>query len=513
MVILAGVGSRGRRVRWLAAASLVMVMCTPEPECGDEGGPRARNSMERPDVVLISMDTLRRDHLPFHGARRSTAPHLTELASSSLVFEHAFAAHTNTGPSHASILTGLYPPKHGILRNRYHLGSGVVPLAQILGEEGYQTVGVTSSVMLSDRLTGLGRGFERYEEVAQGQSDRQANETWEVARRVLGDLDPGKPLFLFFHLFDPHYPYRAPVAFSIALGSTEAEEARFPENADLPRLRSGGAAPGELEVYMRRYDAEIRFADQAIGRLFNTLKDLGRLDRSIVIFLSDHGETLVERPFVFDHGGRAYEEQIRVPLLFHLPGGLCGGRRMTREAHHVDVVPTLLDLLGLPIPGDVQGVSLLPGVGPIFVSGQKRRVTENAREGDLRCPGRNRGRAVSVGRPGSGRQIVSFARPEPDRVSHIQAPLVREGLVIALRVWPWKLIAYPGQGRFYHELFRLDLDPLEQHNLAQSDPAQLARMKATLDHWLAATGGDLGRPVPRVPSEDEAMLRSLGYAR
>ena len=468
--------------------------------------PTRESARPLPDVVIISVDTLRRDHLSLYGYGRETDPSLVRLATDALVFDNAVAAHTNTGPSHASMMTGRYPPSHGVLRNRYHLRAGVSTLAEVLRRRGYQTAAVVSSVMLSDRLTGLGRGFDAYLECAAGVSDRQAEETWAVLERLLPSLDSGRPLFLFVHFFDPHYPYRAPEPYSRAFLPPGKPGFRFPENAELARLRAGGALDGELDEYVARYDGEILYADHHVGLVLERLRTLGRYEDALLVVLSDHGETLAERPFVFDHGARAYDEQIRIPLIVHLPRAKCGGLRTSVPAHHVDLVPTVLEVLGLPVPGTIEGVSLL----------RELEVDPGARSADADgCSARTYrgGQRDPRGTHETRRPLVSFARPDARRVSHIVEPVVDRGLVASLRLWPWKLISYPVVDGRYEALFSLVEDRGELHNVANEHPERVRAMAETLQPWVRAVeGATTARPAP-ISGEDTELLKSLGYLR
>ncbi len=506
----AGVGLRRPAARWVVGTVTLMVFVAVvlRGRLPRAGFP-SRNDSTPPDVVLITVDTLRRDHLSLYGYRRPTDPVLTRMAADAMVFDNAVAAHTNTGPSHASMMTGVFPPSHGVLRNRYRLKPGVVTLAQRLREQGYQTQAVVSSIMLSDRLTGLGKGFDTYLECGAGISDRQAGETWTVVDRLLSQVKSDRPMFLFVHFFDPHYPYRAPMAFTQGFLPPGKTDFAFPENAALARLRAGGAREGELEEYVARYDGEIRYADHYLGKVLAWLRNAGRYDRSLIIVTSDHGETLDERDFVFDHGARVYEEQIRVPLVIHLPGGACGGKRTSFPAHHVDLVPTVLDLLGLPIPDGVQGMSLLPELGG------DGRDGEEGETGTAQCVLRRPadGPVGPTGRSGLERSLPSFARPDPRRVPHLPVPVVDRGLVVGLRRWPWKLISYPVARGRYEELFRLSDDAKEEHDVKDEYPTVTRAMTEAITSWAEAVEEtSVSGPVP-ISGDDTKLLRSLGYVR
>jgi arylsulfatase A-like enzyme len=448
-----------------------MAMLVTSALCG------CRPTPPPPTVVLISIDTLRRDHLPFYGYERETAPRWSELAQESVIFDGAIAVHTNTGPSHASMLTGLYPPQHGILRNRYRLRRGVRTLAEELTENGFETAAFVSGQTMTDQLTGLGRGFALYDDDMGVVWEREARSTWQRARVWLKARDPERPLFLFFHLFDPHSPYRPPVELAQRFLPEGTAEPRFPSPVDIARVRRGHAEPGELDAYVAAYDGEIAHADSYMGRLLHLLRKLGLYENSVIIVTSDHGETLGERPYAFDHGARLYEEQIRVPLTIRLPGGEHAGTRVGSIARHIDLAPTVLDLLGVD-PWPVPGRSLRSS----WTGGQAPDTT-----------------------------TFSFARPVAARVPEVTGPLAETGLLAALRRPPEKLIAYPTvSGAWVYQLFDLGDDPAEREDRASLDPERTGELAAELEGWLA-TVGRLDHKPSEVAPEDLEALRSLGY--
>jgi len=430
------------------------------------------------NVVLISIDTLRRDHSTPYGYARDTTPALAELAKQAVVFDDAIAAHTSTAPSHASMLTGLYPPAHGVERNRYRLAPGVRTLGQMLGDAGYRTAAFVSGYTLNREHTGLDRGFERY--VDHEGIQRTAPATLRLALDWLeAEAGRGAPFFLFLHLYDPHYSYNAAEPFASRF-LEPGTRFRYPLLADRERLRRGEARPGEVDEYIRRYDGEIAYADHAVGILRNVLELLGCWDQSIVIVVSDHGETLDERAWVLDHGSRVTEEQIRIPLLLRLPGGRYGGQRVETPVHHVDLVPTVLELLGEPVPEGLHGRSLLPlldGLTP--------------REPD--------------------RTLLSYARPMPERIDELPS-FSRKGLVVSLRAPPLKLVAYPNEGGALYQLFDLEADPAERRDLAASRPQLVEALAARLEDLERQVGEPGAKAVPALPPDAEERLRALGYA-
>lgn len=431
-----------------------------------------------PPVILISIDTLRRDHLPLYGYRRNTAPNLQGFGREAVVFEENIAAATNTAPAHASMLSGLYPAGHGVLHNAYKIRDSVPVLAEILGDAGYETAAFVSGFTLNGDITGLDRGFDRYDDAGLRRGERRAEKTIQAAQRWLQAYADDDPFFLFVHLFDPHFPYRASHRHAKLFLPSGKTSFTFDEAADLDRMRSGKARPGELEEYVSRYDGEIHYADHWLGRLLQTLRDRKLYDRSLIIFTADHGETLDERPFVFDHGGRVYDEQIRVPLAIRFPSGRYGGRRIPGGVHQVDLLPTVLEHLAIPAP-PTHGQSQLAAI---------------------------RGEAAVIPRP-----LFSLARPAPARVPKLENRIIKEGVVTSIRFQDLKLISYPTASGEIYELFNLREDPGEQQNIAGAHPELVSELQPELARWRQAVGGDLLTPPPDISPDARATLRALGY--
>ncbi|MEX2272113.1 MAG: sulfatase-like hydrolase/transferase [Vicinamibacterales bacterium] len=283
-------------------------------------------------IILISIDTLRADHLPAYGYTGVATPHLDALARDSAIFERAYSHSPQTLPAHASILTGELPFEHGV---RDNIGFSVKPnqrtLPQLLGAHGYGTAGFVSSFVLRQD-TGVGQGFALYDSemppaapgAAIGQVQRDGGETLARVERWL-DGQAGSRFFLFFHLYEPHTPYRPPARF-----------ARY-----------------------SAYDGEIAYADEIVGRLLDSLKRRALYDAATIVVLSDHGEGLGDHG-EREHGVFIYDESIRVPLIVKLPDNRGAGRRASAPVQHVDVAPTLLDLAGVARPAEWRGRSLRP---------------------------------------------------------------------------------------------------------------------------------------------------------
>lgn len=279
----------------------------------------------QPHLLLVTLDTVRADHLGAYGAKDAETPVLDGLAARGLRFETAVSPAPLTLPSHASLLTGLLPPRHGLRNN----GAGALPkdlptLATVLSAAGYRTGAFVSAFVL-DRRFGISRGFDRYDdEVSRdvagalaADAERPADQTVDRALAWLaeGEKDP-RPFFLWIHLYDAHAPYAPPEPFA-------------------------GRHPG------RPYDGEIAFADQQLGRLLAELERRGLAGRTVTAVTADHGEALGEHGEL-THGLLLYEPTLRVPLLVAGPG-LPAGRALKTPAGLVDLGPTLAGLLGRPL--------------------------------------------------------------------------------------------------------------------------------------------------------------------
>ena len=353
------------RRRWSECAGVLaaLVIAAVGSGCG-EPGPL------RPNALLITVDTLRADRLGVYGFSWDTSPAIDRLAASGVVFERAIAGASFTTGSHASIMTSRYTREHtiGYLNGGTRL-EGITTLAEILNQQGYQTAAFVGNIMLA-RSTGLDRGFEIYnEELPQAELNRGfaferiAEQTTDAALLWLQNRD-GRPFFLWVHYQDPHGPYTPPPAFRGRF------QPKFnPDEEPLPILDTVTGLNGipsyqELDgirrpsVYETRYAEEIAYADHWIGELI-TQVDADTSDAgTVVLFTADHGESLGEEGLYFSHGSTTTPDQAHVPLILRAPE-LPAGRR-AETVHHVDVMPTLLDLLGFEPPAGTSGIALGP---------------------------------------------------------------------------------------------------------------------------------------------------------
>ncbi len=296
--------------------------------CSRAGGVKSPGA----PVILISIDTVRSDHLPAYGYRGIETPAVDAFARDAVLYERAFSHYPLTFPSHASILTGLLPPQHGVRDNKgYVLGDDQTTLAERLRAAGYRTAGIVSSMVLG-RQTGIGQGFEEFDDQMETGTrkfpQRRGADSIAIAEAWLDRLPQGQTPFLFLHLFEPHTPYEAPEPYA--------------------------------SRYKDAYDAEIAWSDHLLGGFLDHVKARGLYEPSLIVLLSDHGEGRGDHAEL-EHGLLLYRESLQVPLLVKLPGRKRGGERIKEPVGLVDVVPTILALLKLDRSG-------LPGVA-LFESG------------------------------------------------------------------------------------------------------------------------------------------------
>lgn len=328
---------------------------------GDEGGlhlwgaPFLRHHRGRLDgpVVLITLDTTRRDVLSVYGGPEECSPNIARLAERATVFENAWSTSPWTLPSHASLFTGLVPTRHGAGVSNTRLDARVPTLAVLAREAGYRTAGFAGGALAASRW-GLAQGFELYldPDGFETPGDRQT----ELARSFIED-HAAEPFFLFVNYFDPHAMYRAPDAFESVFGvaALRARLAEVPVWRDVARGDAGAwravingeiaSTPEAVEYLTAAYRAEVAFMDHQIGRLMSTLEDHDLFDRATIILVADHGELLGEGGY-FSHGCRLDPELTEVPLVVKWPRQTTP-RRDVRLTSQVDLYPTILGALGI----------------------------------------------------------------------------------------------------------------------------------------------------------------------
>ena len=371
--------------------------------------------VKRPNVLLITLDTTRADHLGCYGDQDALTPALDALAARGALFEQAFTSCPQTLAAHATMLTGLQPPEHGLrINGKQRLGAGIPTLAETLAARGYRTGAFVAAFVLDSKF-GLNRGFETYDEDLSHAVPQAVHERLSVYRpgnqvvdAALGWLEKAAagpaPFFCWVHLYDPHYPDFA--------------------HDELAGTPFEGKAS---------YDAEVAFMDRQVGRLAAFLETRQLAGRTLVVAVADHGEGLGDHGEI-EHGYLLNEEVLRVPLLVAFPGVVRAGARVDAMVSLVDLAPTVLEVLGIPAPARFSGRSLLP-----VLTGKSIESLPSYAETQLpysvyrwspltslttpdwkyiRSP-----RAEVYARPSDRRELFNLASAHPERVKDLEAQL------------------------------------------------------------------------------------------
>lgn len=391
------------------------------------------------NVLLVTMDTTRADRLGCYGYKRAKTPNLDNLAAKGVEFLNVYCQVPLTTPSHCSILTGTYPLYHQVRNNgAYVLSPALVTLAEVLDGKGFATAAFVSSFTVDSRF-GLDQGFEVYDDkFAEAQafkalnSERKAEKTFEAFSRWLGK-NQALPFFCWVHFYDPHLPYDPP-------------------------------APYNVEFADSLYDGEIASMDQVIGKTIEALREKGLLAKTLVILAGDHGEAFGEKVEA-GHGVFIYDGTMKVPLIFYAENHLPAGLVIKSRVRLIDLMPSVLDMLNVPVNKDVQGTSLLP-----YISGKKKE------------------------------DLSSYVETYFPRENYGWSELV--GLVDG----DWKYIRAPEE-----ELYNLKADPEEMKNAMGKDNKIASEKRAKLEAAIARYSSGIRSEKKELTAEEKEKLRSLGY--
>ena len=414
-----------------------------------------------PNVILITLDTTRADRMGFLGSKRGLTPNLDVLARQSVVFTHAYAQVPLTTASHATILTGTYPQFHQVNDFGVPLAADLPYAPDIFRANGYHTAAFVGSLVLDPETRsapGFERGFDTYD--AGFHRRREGEDRYEAIERRGGEVigrtlewlttHHDGPFFIWVHLYDAHDPYDPPEPFKTRYAS----------------------AP---------YDGEIAYVDAALGKFLSWLRLRGLYDNALIAVMADHGEALGEHGET-THGVFLYDETIRVPLLFKLPQGRSAGSHVAPRARLVDVLPTILESVGLPIPAPVQGESLLPLI-----------------------------KTVPVAKPASGKaSSPSQNRPPADRPAYAESDYPH-------RTFGWSSLRSLRTGKYLFiqaprkELYDQTADPKAEHNLSGTSAAVTNTLDAQLDTFRQKTSTT--KEAPKVTPDPglQERLNALGY--
>lgn len=358
-------GTRARRlVGYLALAALGTT-------CGGSA-----DRPPAPNVLLISIDTLRADHLAAYGYHRETSPALTRAAARGVRFTDAYSQAPSTVPTHASMFTGRLPIEHGVFGYQQRLGDEELTLAEHLGDHGYRTFAIASSIrFILD--SGFSQGFDDYHLLTGLKKNQRSSAATEHALKQIEEAGD-EPFFGFIHYFDPHAPYAPPAPYATRYhpGIPQVKPRQTPRYLKVYDTPERPLPEGVLEYLEALYDASILYLDPQLERLFEGLRELGREDDTVVVITSDHGEEFKEHGGL-THANRLHEEVLRVPLLVIWPDRLAAGAEVERPAQSIDLFSTLCDLLDIPVPEGQTGTSMaryLLRAGDPVTAAQDRRV-------------------------------------------------------------------------------------------------------------------------------------------
>jgi arylsulfatase A-like enzyme len=409
----------------------------------------------RPNVLLITVDTLRADHLGCYGYARDTSPRIDAVARQGALFERYFCAGIPTHPSYTTLYTGQHPITHGVVGHggTARLDRATPVLPELFLYEGYTTCAVDT--LMRDRLW-FGRGYEYYIEPGLRHTLRLAVSADEINARAIPWIESHKdePFFMFLHYWDPHAPYVPPERYRDLFYAGNPTD---PANRSLDAwwehplgalarntwLRVDEGAVTDPEYVVALYDQEVRHVNDAIGDLVSALDDAGLGEQTLVVILGDHGESMTEHGIFFEHHG-LYDCTIRPPLIVRWPGQVAPGKRFPQMLQTHDVAPTLLDAAGIPVPSTMDGRSFWP-----LLSGQ------------------------------------AAADPGREEIISVECSLQAKW---SLRTGRYKFIL-AREPDFYgnppRELYDLEADPGETRNLVGARPQLAASMEARLEDWIA----------------------------
>ena len=364
---------------------LLASACTRTPDSSPRAAPA---TVARPDILLVTIDTLRADHLGSYGYHLPTSPFIDRLAAGGVRFERAYSTSSWTVPAVVSMLTSTYPSRHGMgqrtvaSHGQWHVTpAGLPSLPEALSAAGYRTYGFTANFGLPAER-GFSRGFDRYRCI--GAVDVEAIE--DELERWLPDLQAGSPWFFWLHLFDAHAPYTGREPWLSTLYPETAASALERGTISAAMVEPNERTAATVDRAQQFYDSEIRRLDHYLERLFERIP---RSDDALVLLTADHGEEFLDHGDVL-HGRNLYNETLRIPFIVRFPDRRFAGRIVSKPVSLIDVLPTLLTVAGAPVPAEAAGADLVatilesrtPAPRSIFAeleSGRRQRAVTDGR--------------------------------------------------------------------------------------------------------------------------------------
>lgn len=415
------------------------------------------------NIILITVDSLRPDHLGCYGYKRNTSPNIDKVAQKSILFTQAIAQGSKTPLSLSSLHTSTYPRTHGVYREGFKINPSLPTLAEILKKNGYVTAAIVSCVKY---IQGLERGFDYFIDNGNTPAD------WVTQEAIFWlDKNRNNKSFLWIHYFDPHGPYKSPTPYNRMFKEMMGNK-KLPISNDLYSgflsipLYVAEDNITDVDYYISQYDGEIRFVDEQIGVLLGKLKELNLYKNSILIITADHGEAMGEHDHYFEHWS-VYDEIIKIPLLFRWEKIIPLTNTINNQVQCIDIAPTILDILYIHKPKTMQGMSLLP-----LILNKKKHpsmvaFSENARPSDW----------------------------------------IRE----CIRTNEWKLIYTKQKNTEIFELFDLGFDKMEKNDVYKMKEKEFRFLRKLLQQWRQRIPETKPQQCDNLTEETKSLLKNLGY--
>ena len=442
----------------------------------------AREKRQPKNLIVITIDTLRADRLSNYGGPRKTSPELDRRAANATVFERALVQWPKTVPSMVSMFSSTYPHTNGVLfgsRGQW-VEDKLVMFPEILKEYGYKTYGVVSNAVLASE-TNFSQGFDVYQETwmdtSRGKQHSRADHVTDLALEILKDV-PAEKFMLWIHYVDPHYQYRPPAPYDkMFVGDAHYKKDRqLRKNAEDNNYYGGVAGRVfaldqtlEWDYYIAQYDAEIRFLDDQLKRLFAEFDRKDLWENSIIAFTADHGESLGENQYFFEHGWFPYTASSHVPLIIWDPRE--DPRRISTSVALLDLIPSLFKSLKIPTHEKFEGASW------------------------------------------------NFAQPRPVYVESGEGGLNRFNYIRSLWSWPYHLVYVPSENyqrmmqKVPFELYNVEQDWYETKNIIAENPDIAKKLEKQLLNWIKSAPNyePVNRKTPDYDPEAIEQMEALGY--
>ena len=450
------------------------------------------------NILLIIVDTLRPDHLSINDYRRSTSPNMDNFAKEGTSFLNAYSSLPRTDPSNMSILTGMYPHNHGVrLVHNNKPNQSLSHLPEILQSHGYKT-GFMGGSGIHEPV--LEKGFGEYNLIIWQIKNKVRRSSYKIfnPKTFLGSAEQftdiaikwikknlGNKFFLCLHYEDLHWPYDVPQPFENIF------DPDYKGNHEFNTLKHGKFSRGELifgnvklpkeelQHAIAHYDGGIKYTDNQIGKLMDCLKRENLYEDTLIILTSDHGENFGEHNFYFQHGASLYEPSLKIPLVFRYPKSIPQGKVIEQRVQNVDIMPTLLEMLNIPLIDKIDGVSLLT-----LIKEKTRKLVSFIFAESIEEHFKGNKRVYFSGVKGKWRAMI-------------------EG--------DWKIIYIPHPENDIFELYNLKDDPNEKNNLIDKEKEKALHMKNKILEFLKLQSNEGDADLSDLTERSKKLLRKLGY--